>query len=174
MAEYDDKKDGGIMSNPMMSDTDKDILMDKSERGIYENKGKPAKDGRIYMKKGSGGLVRTAQKKSISKHSKNKKSLKRKFHRKKGHSVAGYSALVIADDVSRFILGSLGYKQARPRKALKHLKEILEEAQERDAKGKTFDYTEKQEKLAEELQEVIERCLRKYNKVDWSRSREGL
>ena len=37
MAEYDDNKDGGIMSNPMMSDTDKDMLRDKSEKDLSSN-----------------------------------------------------------------------------------------------------------------------------------------
>ena len=146
MAEYDDRQEEGF-SNPMMGDADRDMMKGKGgkeERALYENKGKPSKDGKIYMKKGSDGLIRTAQKKSISSKSKNKKSLKRKFHNKKGFSVAGYSALVIADDVSRFILGALGYEEARPRKALKHLKEILEETKKRDAKG-TSDYKEKQE-----------------------------
>ena len=38
----------------------------REQRQMFENEGKPSKDGKVYMKEGSGGLIRAAQKKSIS------------------------------------------------------------------------------------------------------------
>ena len=50
----------------------------RKQREMFENPDKLSKDGRVYMKKGSDGLIRAAQKKSISDESITKKDTKNK------------------------------------------------------------------------------------------------
>ena len=150
------------------------LKMESKERQkeLYENPDKLSKDGKLYMKKGSGGFVRAAQKKSISKESILKKDIKRKFNRERGHTTEGYSALVIAEDVARYILGGLGYDEANPKEALKHLNEILEDVVDKDVKN-PINYKRKHQDLVNKLLKPIEECIRKYSKVDYLGSRRG-
>ena len=144
----------------------------RQQKEMFENPSKLSKDGKIYMKEGSGGLVRAAQKKSISDESITKKDTKNKFNRDRGRTVEGYSALVIAEDMARYILGGLGYEQANPEEALKHLNEILEDVVDKDVKNPN-DYKSKHQDLVNKLLKPIEECFRKYSKVDWVGSRRG-
>ena len=150
------------------------MKMNKKRRPkeMFENHSKLSKDGKVYMKEGSGGLVRAAQKKSISDESITKKDTKNKFNRDRGRTVEGYSALVIADNVARYVLGGLGYEQANPKEALKHLNEILDDVVEADVKN-PIDYKRKYDDLVKKLAKPIEECIRKYSKVDWLGSRRG-
>ena len=144
----------------------------REQRQMFENEGKPSKDGKVYMKEGSGGLIRAAQKKSISDESATKKYTKNKFNSERGRTVEGYSALVLADNMARYILGGLGYEEAKPKEALKHLSEILDDIVEKDVKN-PIDYKRKYDELCKKLAKPIEECLRKYSKVDWLGSRRG-
>ena len=144
----------------------------RRQKEMFENPSKFSKDGKMYMKEGSGGLVRAAQKKSISNESITKKDTKNKFNRDRGHTPEGYSSLVIAEDVARYILGGLGYEEANPKEALKHLNEILEDVVDKDVKN-PINYKRKHQDLVNKLLKPIEECIRKYSKVDYLGSRRG-